>query len=155
MNEAIFGSVMIFYSIYKIRVYLLNDIRQSKSKINHRILGQRVLDWCLINFNYCNGKPPSLIIDSNPKMDELGKYEILNHRIIVNHLKINSNFKLANVILHEYHHHLQNLTSSNFLEDYNTSINEFGYTSSFFEIQANDFAEKYTNRCLIDLGISK
>lgn len=153
MLEIIFGSAMIFYSIYKIRLYILIDKRQSICINNYQLMGQKVLDWCLIKFNYCDGKPPSIIFDSNPYMLELGIYEILNCRIIINQYKINSNRELANVILHEYHHHLQNLIISKFQEDYNSSIKKFGYSSNFFEIQANIFAEKYTNICLKDLGL--
>lgn len=151
MLKGVVGFILLSYSIFKLKTYIQIDKKNILLNDDIDIISNSALNWCISNFNYGINDMPELFIESNPEMEELGKYEISKKRIVVNKLKVESIESLVNVILHEYHHHLQNTNISRFQIDYSKSVIKGGYTTNLFELQANDFAEKYVQKCLSEL----
>ena len=112
MLKGVVGFILLSYSIFKLKTYIQIDEKNILLNDDIDIISKSALNWCISNFNYGIIDTPELFIESNPEMEEIGKYEISKKRIVVNKLKIETKESLIKVILHEYHHHLQNINIS-------------------------------------------
>lgn len=110
----------------------------------------RAIDFTM---DYCNNlfgvSHPTLIYDKITHPDDrAGEYNFEDHSITIDSEKFNgfTVFHIINAVIHEYQHHVDNLTYSQQYTKKQMTDN-WEYFDDIFESRAEEVADKYTHDC--------
>lgn len=88
----------------------------------------------------------SISIDHIP--DSMGTYDLSRKLFTVNTKAFQNDFVLVFTVIHEYVHILQHHNITGFKICYNIDSLRHGYENNRYEIEANQYANKYVRACL-------
>lgn len=143
------GIIMALFNHKKIETTPIEDMVIPKSTYV-----QLVVDWCHDNISHGNLKQPTkrkptCSLKYNKTKTAYGAYFTPTNHIVIyvnNHTDLN---ELTNTVIHEYVHSRQK--SRSFDKEYDRYDREMGYNNNPFEIEADEIANKYQDKCIQEL----